>query len=66
MSLINKPAKFINDVNHEMSKVSWPSYEDLKESTMVFMVFSLLFVVLFFSPYWLLTIFFSFFVKIDT
>ncbi len=45
MSLINKPAKFINDVSHEMSKVSWPSYEDLKESTIVVIVLSLLFVV---------------------
>jgi len=44
MSLINNPAKFINDVNHEMSKVSWPSYEDLKESTVVVIVLSLLFV----------------------
>ncbi len=55
MSLINKPVKFINDVNREMSKVSWPSYEDLKESTMVVIVLSLLFVVFVFSADWLLT-----------
>ena len=55
MSLINKPAKFINDVNHEMSKVSWPSYEDLKESTVVVIVLSLLFVAFVFSVDGLLT-----------
>ncbi len=55
MSLINKPAKFITDVNHEMSKVSWPSYEDLKESTVVVIVLSLLFVAFVFSVDGLLT-----------
>jgi len=55
MSFINKPAKFVNDVNHEMSKVSWPSYEDLKESTIVVIKLSLLFVVFVFSADWVLS-----------
>jgi len=55
MNLLEKPAKFFSDVNHEMSKVSWPSYEDLKESTMIVIVLSLLFVVFVFAADWILT-----------
>ena len=42
MRLIEKPAKFISDVSQEMSKVSWPSYEDLKGSTVIVVVLSLI------------------------
>ncbi len=54
MKLVDKPAKFITDVNHEMSKVSWPTYEELKSSTIVVVVLSLLFVVFIFSTDWVL------------
>ncbi|MDZ7288817.1 MAG: preprotein translocase subunit SecE [candidate division KSB1 bacterium] len=43
MALIDKPRQFIRDVRVEMSKVSWPTREELKGSTGVVIVFSLLF-----------------------
>lgn len=42
MNLLEKPVKFISDVNVEMSKVSWPSYEELKGSTTIVIVLSLI------------------------
>ncbi|MFQ5677316.1 MAG: preprotein translocase subunit SecE [bacterium] len=55
MNLLSKPTKFITDVNHEMSKVSWPSYDELKESTVVVIILSLIFVVFIFLADRLLT-----------
>ncbi|MFQ5823458.1 MAG: preprotein translocase subunit SecE [bacterium] len=50
MKLIEKPVKFITDVNQEMSKVSWPSYEELKGSTVIVIILSLILAVfIFFS-----------------
>ncbi|MCZ6820575.1 MAG: preprotein translocase subunit SecE [Calditrichaeota bacterium] len=53
--MIEKASKFFSDVSKEMSKVSWPSYENLKSSTIIVIVLSLLFVVFVFSSDWLLT-----------
>jgi preprotein translocase subunit SecE len=49
MKLVEKPAKFISDVSQEMSKVSWPSYEDLKGSTLIVVVLSLILAIYIFS-----------------
>jgi len=50
MKLIEKPANFISEVRVEMSKVSWPTYAELKESTLVVIVLSILFAIfVFFS-----------------
>ncbi len=54
MKLIEKPIKFITDVNHEMSKVSWPTYEDLKGSTIIVIVLSLIFAIYIFATDWIL------------
>jgi len=55
MNLLSKPVKFFEDVTQEMSKVSWPTYNDLKSSTIIVIVLSLFFVVFIFSADWLLT-----------
>ncbi|RMF62562.1 MAG: preprotein translocase subunit SecE [Calditrichaeota bacterium] len=55
MKLIEKPAKFITEVNQEMSKVSWPTYEELKDSTVIVIVLSLLLVAFIFASDWILT-----------
>ena len=34
---------FVSDVSQEMSKVSWPTYEELKGSTIIVVVLSLIF-----------------------
>ena len=49
MNLIQKPVKFISEVSQEMSKVSWPSYEQLKGSTRTVVVLCLIFTVFVFS-----------------
>ncbi|MFQ5648384.1 MAG: preprotein translocase subunit SecE [bacterium] len=54
MKLVERPAKFFADVNQEMSKVSWPSYEELKSSTIVVVILSLISVVFVFFSDWLL------------
>jgi preprotein translocase subunit SecE len=55
MGLLTKPTQFVRDVKFEMSKVSWPSIEDLKGSTMVVIVLSLAFAVYIFAADWVLT-----------
>ena len=40
--------QFFSDVNFEMNKVSWPSWEELKSSTYVVLVLSLLMIVFLF------------------
>jgi preprotein translocase subunit SecE len=55
MGLLDKPVKFFSEVNQEMSKVSWPTYEELKSSTIIVIVLSLLFVVFVFASDWILT-----------
>jgi preprotein translocase subunit SecE len=41
--MIAKIKEFVNDVTKEMKKVSWPSKEQLKESTIVVCVTTLIF-----------------------
>lgn len=42
-ALVEKVRSFARDVRTEMTKVSWPSWEDLKDSTVVVIVVMLLF-----------------------
>jgi preprotein translocase subunit SecE len=44
--MINKIKAFFNDVVKEMKKVTWPSKEELKESTTIVVVFCLVFAAL--------------------
>ena len=41
--MISKITKFVNDVKVEMAKVSWPTREELINSTMIVAVVSVLF-----------------------
>ncbi len=43
MGLINKLKQFVLDVRQEMSRVSWPTREELRGSTGVVIAFSLIF-----------------------
>jgi len=43
--MFKKIAQFINDVQVEMSKVSWPSRSELINSTMIVAVVSILFTI---------------------
>jgi preprotein translocase subunit SecE len=47
--MFNKIAKFLNDVQTEMSKVSWPTRPELINSTMIVAVVSILFTIYIFS-----------------
>lgn len=50
MKLLEKPTNFISEVSQEMSKVSWPSYEELRDSTIIVIVLSVLLAIfIFFS-----------------
>lgn len=44
--MINKIKDFFNDVVKEMKKVTWPSKDELKESTNIVIVFCLVFAAL--------------------
>ena len=46
--MISKITKFFNDVKVEMAKVSWPTREELINSTMIVAVVSILFTVFIF------------------
>jgi len=46
--MIKKIVKFVNDVQTEMSKVSWPTREELINSTMIVAVVSVLFTIFIF------------------
>ena len=52
--MFNKIAKFINDVQVEMSKVSWPSKNELINSTMIVAVVSILFTIYIFAADYIL------------
>jgi len=43
MALLNKPALFLNEVKTEMSKVSWPKFDELKASTWIVIIISIFF-----------------------
>jgi preprotein translocase subunit SecE len=47
-SMISKIQKFFDDVKKEMSKVSWPTREELSTSTLVVVVVTFLFTVFIF------------------
>ncbi len=52
--MINKLRQFIADVNFEMSKVSWPNWDELRGSTYVVLYLSLIMIVfLFFIDFFL-------------
>ncbi|MEC7778931.1 MAG: preprotein translocase subunit SecE [Candidatus Neomarinimicrobiota bacterium] len=44
---------FLNQVYLEMNKVSWPTYSELRGSTYLIIIFSLIFVVFLFGIDWL-------------
>ena len=52
--MVNKVQQFFVDVKLEMSKVSWPTWEELKGSTYVVLFLSLILIVfLFFVDFFL-------------
>lgn len=46
MNLIRKVKTFFDEIKIEMTKVSWPNRENLKESTIVVLVVTLFFAVI--------------------
>ncbi len=46
--MVKRVHKFFSDVNFEMSKVSWPNWDDLRGSTYVVLSLSLLLIVFLF------------------
>ena len=48
MLMFNKLSQFLNDVKFEMSKVSWPTWEELRSSTYVVLSLSMLLIVFLF------------------
>ena len=53
--MITKVQQFIADVRFEMTKVSWPSWEELKSSTYIVLGLSLVLIVFLFSIDFLLS-----------
>ncbi|RPH04470.1 MAG: preprotein translocase subunit SecE [bacterium TMED46] len=52
--MINMLRQFVADVNFEMSKVSWPNWDELRGSTYVVLYLSLIMIVfLFFIDFFL-------------
>ena len=49
MNIIQKTTKFLHEVKVEMSKVTWPTFEELKASTWIVIVISLMFAVYIFG-----------------
>ncbi|MBW2572860.1 MAG: preprotein translocase subunit SecE [Deltaproteobacteria bacterium] len=47
--MFKKIAKFLNDVQVELSKVSWPSRSELINSTMIVAVVSIIFTIFIFG-----------------
>ena len=46
--MINRFRQFVADVNYEMSKVSWPDWDELRGSTYVVLYLSLIMIVFLF------------------
>ncbi|OUX31868.1 MAG: preprotein translocase subunit SecE [bacterium TMED264] len=46
--MVKKIQKFLSDVRFEMSKVSWPTWEELKSSTYVVLTLSLILILFLF------------------
>ena len=53
--MVSKLQQFIADVRFEMTKVSWPSWEELKSSTFIVLGLSLVLIVFLFSIDFLLS-----------
>ena len=53
--MFKKIAQFINDVQVEMSKVSWPSRSELINSTIIVAVVSILFTIYIFGADYILS-----------
>ena len=53
--MINKLQQFIADVKFEMTKVSWPSWDELRSSTYIVLGLSLILIVFLFSVDFLLS-----------
>ena len=47
--MVNKLQQFVADVKFEMTKVSWPTWEELKSSTYIVLGLSLILIVFLFS-----------------
>jgi preprotein translocase subunit SecE len=52
--MFKKIAKFVNDVQVEMSKVSWPTRSELINSTMIVAVVSIIFTIYIFGADYIL------------
>tara|TARA_B100001094_G_C17432004_1_gene439630 strand:- start:284 stop:466 length:183 start_codon:yes stop_codon:yes gene_type:complete len=46
--MVKKIQNFVNDVRFEMSKVSWPTWEELKSSTYVVLTLSFILILFLF------------------
>jgi len=53
--MINKLQQFVADVKFEMTKVSWPSWDELRSSTYIVLGLSLILIVFLFSVDFLLS-----------
>jgi preprotein translocase subunit SecE len=53
--MITKSKEFIEDVQTEMRKVSWPERHDLLNSTYVVIVISIIFTILIFAADWIVS-----------
>ena len=53
--MVGKIQEFITDVRFEMSKVSWPSWDELKASTYIVLTLSLILIVFLFFVDFLLS-----------
>ena len=58
--MIGKIKKFVNDVAKEMKKVSWPTKDQLRESTVIVIVSTLIFTAFVFFVDFLMTQFNNF------
>ena len=47
--MVNRLQQFVADVRFEMTKVSWPTWEELKSSTYIVLGLSLILIVFLFS-----------------
>ena len=62
--MLKKIKSFINDVKVEMSKVAWPTREELSNSTMIVTVVSILFTIFIFLADSILSKLMEFFIKL--
>ena len=53
-NMFKRVKDFLNQVYLEMNKVSWPSYNELRGSTYLIIIFFLLFVVFLFGIDWMI------------